>query len=80
MAGVLSPLGATLALGGLVAWSRQGRLGWPLLAVVIGGHAAVLLLLVRPADERFVLTGIPVLVVAAVLAWQGLAPRVRDRL
>ena len=79
VAGVLSPLGATLALGGLVAWWRQGRLGWPLLAVVIGGHAAVLLLLVRPADERFVLTGIPVLVVAAVLAWQGLAPRVRAR-
>ena len=77
VAGVLSPLGTLVLAVGLAAWWVRGRSGWALVLTVALGHAAVLLLLVRPVDERFVLTGIPVLVIAAVLGWQGLAPRAR---
>ncbi len=79
VAGVLSPLGAGLLLAALVGWWRGGRAAWPLVAATVLGHAAVLFLLVRPADERFVLTGLPALVVVASLGWQGWTPTARRR-
>ncbi len=77
--GVLSPLGALALAAGGAAWWRAGRPAWPLPAAAIAGHAAVLFLLVRPADERFVLTGLPTAVVAAVIGWDRLAPVLRRR-
>jgi hypothetical protein len=78
--GVLSPLGAVVLGAGLWAAWKHDRVGLPLLAVTALGHAAVLMMLVRPVDERFVLTGLPAAIVVAVLGWQALEAVGRKRL
>ena len=77
---VFSPLLASVALLCLVLWWRRVRTGWPLLLGTIVGQLGFLMLLVRPADERFLLTLAPALVLLAALGWDSLTGPWRRRI
>lgn len=74
---LFSPLLALATLGLGLRWLRSGRRGWPLVLLTVAGHLGFLMLLVRPADERFILTLAPALVLAAALGWDSLEGRGR---
>lgn len=65
----LSPVLAVLLLVGAVGWLRM-RDGWPVILLGLLGHAAFVLLLVAPLDQRFVLPSLPLLILPAALGWR----------
>ena len=71
---VLSPLLALALLIGLGAWLRGPGIGGPLVVVAVLGHGAFLLLVMPVLDDRFVLPGLPALLIAATLGWASLPP------
>ena len=77
---VLSPPLLMLLLFGLVAWWRSGRVGLPLVVLAVFGHGAFLLGVMPVLDDRFVLPGLPTLIVAGGLGWATMRPRARTRL
>ena len=69
---VLSPV-LSLAAAPLVwSWWRARAPGWPLLLLGVGGTGAFLLFLVPPLDDRFLLTVVPVIALAAGLGASAL--------
>ena len=75
-----SPLLAALALFLAVRWFRRGRPGWRFLVATVLGQGLFLMLWVRPADERFLLTMAPALVLVAASGWESFERPARRRL
>ena len=76
---VVSPALTVVALLLLLPWLGGRRSGARLAAIGLLGTAAFLLLLVRPIDERFVLTLAPALPLLAGLGWASLPEGRRRR-
>jgi hypothetical protein len=76
---ILSPALAVVALLLGLSWLGGRREGARLAGVGLLGTAAFLLLLVRPIDERFVLTLAPALPLLAALGWSALPAERRGR-
>ncbi|MEE2829483.1 MAG: hypothetical protein VX498_09855 [Myxococcota bacterium] len=66
---LLGLLGLAMLLPLLLAWWRSGRPGAGLLVGVVAGQVALLALGLRVLDERFALTFVPALLLAAALGW-----------
>jgi len=77
---MFSPLLAALAVFLAVGWFRRSRPGWRFLGATVLGQGLFLMLWVRPADERFLLTLAPALVLLAASGWGSFAELARRRL
>ncbi|MEE2827816.1 MAG: hypothetical protein VX498_01395 [Myxococcota bacterium] len=76
---VLSPLLALVCLPLFLRWFRRGRVGWQLIGISGLTTWAFLHFFVGPHDERFLLSIVPAVVIAATLGWasfEGPARRV----
>jgi len=76
---VLSPLFAAALAGPLLQWLRADRRGAPFVAVVVLGQGLFLALFISALDERFLLTLVPGVLLAAAMGWTSLEPRGRHR-
>jgi hypothetical protein len=75
---IFSPLLALLLAALVLRWLVVDRRGGWLVLAVLAGHAAFLLGVMPVLDDRFALVGAPVLVIAGVIGWTGLEPRLRS--
>jgi len=66
---------AVLLVLGVGLWGRRRAPGAWVVGAVVAGHSAVVLLLVPPLDDRFLLTLPPALALAGALGWATLRGR-----